>query len=150
MIDDQARALLIVGALLSAASGGAGFVGGRASAPVLPVEVRFVHVPAPPALAPLTAPVAPVEAAPLPAIEPPAKVEAAPLPQPRPKIEAKPKALPKREPAKPRPVRKPTASECAQLKIGMLTIGRAGVYEKAKDRNYTKGQVDWAIAACGL
>ena len=43
---DEARALAIVAALLSGASGSIGFVGGRMSAPVPPAEVRFVALPA--------------------------------------------------------------------------------------------------------
>jgi hypothetical protein len=98
VIDDQARALLIVGAILSGASGSAGFVGGRMTAPELaPVaEVRFVHVPvpAPPPVAAIEpAPSAPAEPVAEPAAPAPA-VEAPPLPQPRPKIEPKPKTEP--------------------------------------------------------
>lgn len=87
------RALLIVGALLSGASGSAGFVGGRMSVPAPPAEVRYVPIPAPVAL------VMPAEAVPVvpaPAVEPapaviaPPVEEAASLPAPRPKAEPKP------------------------------------------------------------
>lgn len=93
---DEARALLIVAALLSGASGSAGFVGGRISAPAPVAEVRYVTIPAPV--------VAPLEVAPQPpaapaAVEPePAApdLEAKPLPRPRPKVEppSKPKVRP--------------------------------------------------------
>ncbi len=159
MIDDQARALAIVAALLSGASGSAGFVGGRASVSVPPAEVRYVQLPVPivvPALPVEASPVEPVptppDAEPAPpatAIEPP---EAKPLPAPRPKVEAKPKPKPKPESPvqKPRPVRSPTASECAQLRFGLATIGRDGVNRQANARGYTNAQVSWALSACRL
>lgn len=156
-MNDQARALLFVAALF----GGGGYTGGRVTAPAPPAEVRFVYVPAPAPLAesvpeeapPVAAPVDRVTRAPLDppaAVSDPPAVEAKPLPQPRPKIDAKPKPKPPVKPAvtKPRPVRKPTAAECAQLKLGMLTIGRDGVNEKAKARGYTSAQVAWALSAC--
>lgn len=158
-MSEQARAFLIYSALLLGVGGGGGFAGGRMTAPATPFEVRFVHIPVPaislPAEPVPAEPEDPVPQAPPlasipmePVRAPPAQLEEKPpLPQPRPKLEAKPK--PKPQP-KPRPIRKPIASECAQLKIGMLTIGKSGVYEKAKARNYTKAQVDWAVSVCGL
>lgn len=155
-MDDQARALAIVGVLLAGASGSAGFAGGRMSAPVPPAEVRYIPIPAPAALfvPPAAeaepaepAPVAPVIAVPI----APAAEAKPPLPAPRPKVEAKPKPTPpKPEVKKPRPVREPTATECAQLRFGLATIGRDGVNQKAADRGYSKAQVAGALKSCGL
>lgn len=100
---DEGRAILIVAALLSSASGGSGFVAGRVSAPVPPAEVRYVRIPVPaPVVVPEPAPVVPIEPEPPAAVAPVAEpepvapeVEAVPLPQPRPKVEVKPKAQPK-------------------------------------------------------
>lgn len=116
MINDQARALAIVGALLASASGSAGFVGGRMSVPAPPAEVRFVYLPAPAPLALEAAPVEPVappaaEPTPTPPIEQAAvapPVEAAPLAPPRPTIDAKPKDKPK---ALPKPERESLAKK---------------------------------------
>jgi len=121
---DEVRALLIVAALLSGASGSAGFVGGRMSVSDPPAELRLIRMPprvvrmlpaeAAPA-EPVTAspeapappapvePVAPIAEPPVSA-PPPAPVEAKPLPAPRPKVEAKPKPQPKAQP-KPKPER---------------------------------------------
>ena len=94
---DEARALAIVAALLSGASGSAGFVGGRISAPVPPAEVRYVHVPIP------TVPVVPIEeAAPLAPVTGPLVEVNPPVPTPRPEVETAPKAKPPAL-AKPRP-----------------------------------------------
>lgn len=99
---DEARALLIVAALLSGASGGAGFVGGRASAPVPPPEVRYVTIQIP-AAAPEVAPIAPDPQPPAaPIAEPEAaapEAEIKPVPKPRPKVEEKPKPKPKARPS---------------------------------------------------
>lgn len=149
-MNDQAKALL----LMFGVGLGLGGVSGRATAPkpaAPPEVVRYVPIPAPAVLAPMVeAPDAPVAMVEPPA--PPPVVETKPLPPPvemkRPKVEAKPQHKP--APARPRPVRKPTAAECAQLKLGMLTIGKNAVIEKAKARGYTKAQVDWALAACGI
>lgn len=123
-MNDQARAMLIVGALLSGASFSAGGVAGRMTAPVpaspppAPAEVRFVEVPAwaVPVLQPVQAP-PPVEAA-LPEAEPPAPPEppaAASAPaaevKPVPKVEAKSKPKPKPvAPPKPRAAAPPKRS----------------------------------------
>lgn len=106
-MNDDAKALLICGAILFGAGNGTGFVGSRMTLPAPPAEVRFVHVPVPAALAPPVEAAAIEAAAGLPAatvpqVEPPAAappVEAKPLPQPRPKAEPKPppKAQPKPE-----------------------------------------------------
>lgn len=154
-MNDQARALLLVGALLSGASSSAGFVGGRMTAPVAPPEVRFVHVPpaatlAPPAEAtPLeTQPVA-VEPAPKvapPIVSPPAEVK--PLPVPRPRVEAKPKAQP--TPERETPAKKPRARSanralpsCAVIKReyeGMTWPQRMAAYRRATPEQVAYGQ----------
>lgn len=95
-MNEQARALLLVGALLSGVSGSTGFVGGRMTAPVPPAEVRFVQVPVPAAV------VMPAEAASVepdvsaPKVEPDDAVVSAPPPvevkPPPAKVDAKPKA----------------------------------------------------------
>lgn len=161
-MNEEQRALLIVGALLSSMSGTGGFVGGRVSAPVPPAEVRVVRVQARPVLiapSPRSVPEAPPTAVVEPAIppapaepQPPVAEAKPPLPAPRPKVETnlETKPRPHPRPAAPRPARKPTASECAQLKLGMLTIGKDGVITKAKARGYSSSQVVWAISACGL
>lgn len=113
MTDDQVKALLIVAALLSGASGSAGFVGGRMSVSAPPAEVRFVQVPVPamPAVPAEPIPVEPPPAAALPVvpIEPPAvsvaPVEVKPLP---PKVDVKPKATIKPQ-AKPEAKSRPAA-----------------------------------------
>lgn len=123
---DEARALLIVAALLSGASGSAGFVGGRMSVPAPPAEVRYVPIPAAAALAPAlpdaapTPPAAVVPAAPaiVPPVEPPAAsaapVEAKPVPPARPKVDAKPKEPPpKPQKSRPPPAPKKTLPSCA-------------------------------------
>jgi len=108
--DDQLRALLIVGALLSGASATSGFVGGRMSVADPPAEVRLIRLPPRVIRIPMAeaAPAEPGTVAPAPsasftpapadeppAIAPPAPVETRPLPLPRPKLEAKPKPQPK-------------------------------------------------------
>lgn len=163
-MNEEQKALLIVAALLFGSGNTTGFVGGRVTAPVPRPEVRIVHVQAPeaakPVKAPATQPVLPSPTVETAAPAEPATVEPAPaiadtkppLPAPRPKVETNPeaKARPHPRPAAPRPARKPTASECAQLKLGMLTIGKDGVISKAKARGYSAAQVTWAISACGL
>jgi len=136
--DDQLRAFLIVGALLSGTSGTGGFVGGRMSVSTPPAEVRLIRmpprvlrvlpaeaVPVEPTTAPPEAPAPPAPVAPAPPItEPPvsappaaatsatpAPVEVKPTPPPRPKVEAKPKAQPK---AQPKPPPKPEKDAAAK------------------------------------
>lgn len=122
---NQARALAIVGALLSGASFSAGVGAGRVTAPVPeapPAEVRFVPAPAwavpliDPGPAVALEPVAPPDGLePAPVIRPPADVK----PAPAAKAEAKPKAKPRPvvPQPKPRPVptKKPLPS-CAVIK----------------------------------
>lgn len=108
---DEARALLIVAALLSGASGSVGGVIGRVTAPVPPAEVRYVTISAPAPPEPVAMPPV-VEPAPAPPPEPPAVVET----KPPPKGEAKPKAQVKPQ-AKPRPaVQKKSLPSCAFIK----------------------------------
>lgn len=160
-MNDQAKALLFVAAFF----GGGGFTGGRVTAPAPPAEVRVVRLPsrpmpipqpaveaAPevPAAAEPAVPLSPAEPLPPPPIA--EEKPSVPVPAPRPKVETKAETKPKphSKPMAPRPARKPTASECAQLKLGMLTIGKDGVITKAKARGYSSSQVAWAISACGL
>lgn len=151
---DELRALL----LALCVWGGLCFAGGRYTAPVPPAEVRYVpvHVPAPAPLAEAVPiePAAESPVVPVPVEPPPvtgAPVDAKPIiPAPRPKIEAKPKPHAKPEVRKSRPVRAPTAAECAQLRFGLATIGRDGVTQKAKERGYSRIQVAGALTACNL
>jgi outer membrane biosynthesis protein TonB len=130
-MDEQARALVIVGALLMGASSSLGFAGGRMTAPEPPAEVRLVRLPprivrlpvevtpiepAPPSAAAEPAPVAPVEPAPL---VPPLSVPAAPTieaPRSPPKVEAKPKPQPPKSAPKPqsRPRQRPEKEQQAR------------------------------------
>lgn len=123
---NQARALAIVGALISGASFSAGGVGGRLTAPAPPPQVELQVVPAAscaagtietaPVLPPeLVAPPAPVEPLAPPAVAPPADVK----PAPPAKVEAKPKAKPK--PVVPTPKPRPAPAKrslpsCAVIK----------------------------------
>lgn len=154
MIDDQARAIAIVGALLAGASGSAGFVGGRMTAPAPPAEVRFVHVPPPAPLAPSAGaspgeplPIPPEALSPVPLIKPPAAppVEAIPTPQPRPKVESKPKPQPKPEPAarKPRAPVKRGLPSCAVVEReyqAMTWPQRMSAYQKATPEEIAHGK----------
>jgi outer membrane biosynthesis protein TonB len=129
-VTDEARALLIVAALLSGASATSGFVGGRLSVSAPAPEVRLIRMPprvvrllppeavaAEPALPEAPAPPVPLEPAP-PIAEPPVSappvVEATPLPQPRPKVE-QPKPQPKVQP-KPQPKAPPKPEKEAAAK----------------------------------
>lgn len=157
-MDDQARALLIVGALLSGASGSLGYAGGRWSAPA--PEIRFVHVPVPSIVAPVdVAPAAdPPAAAPLvdhepapadpssPVVTAPAgpDVAAKPLPRPRPKLQAE-QPVKKARPAASRQ-RKPTAEECATMRA----VGRTVVKVGGRSRGYSDSQIERALKDCGL
>lgn len=154
MTDDQVRALLIVAALLSGASGSAGFVGGRMSVPVPPAEVRYVPVPVPlasaaPAEAPPIEP--PVAAAPNEiepaASAPAARVEAAPLPMPRPKVEAKPSQPKPEKPAAKRPRPRAPANaglpSCAVIKReyeAMTWPQRMAAYRRATPQEIAQGK----------
>lgn len=141
MIDDQARALLIVGALLFGAGNTSGFVGGRMTAPVAEPELRFVHVPVPAISLPAAAPIDPPPAAtaePEPAATP-ADAEPKPLPRPRPKAEVKPK--PKPEP----PARKPRKAmpSCAFVKQryeAMSWPERMAAYKSASPEQVAHGK----------
>jgi outer membrane biosynthesis protein TonB len=128
-VTDEARALLIVAALLSGASSTAGFVGGRMSVEAPPAEVRLVRMPPrivrmlPPEAVPVEpvpealAPPASVEAAPAiaePPVSAPPVVQATPLPLPRPKVE-QPKPQPKAQP-KPQPKAPPKPEKEAAAK----------------------------------
>ncbi len=116
MNPEQARALLIVVALLMGAAGSAGFVGGRMTAPVPPAEVRIVQIPAPVEVAPieppavLPAPPAPPAVEPDPPVAPPVEVK----PPAKPKVDAKPKAQAKPKPRPPAP--KKTLPSCDVVK----------------------------------
>lgn len=151
---DEARALLIAAVVLS----GGGFVGGRATAPVPPAEVRYIHVALPP---PAAAFVPPVEVAPDPApvapvIEekpdsaPVAPVEAKPLPPPKPKAAAKPKPKPEPTVKKPRAEvprqRRPTADECNQMRSAGRSVVKAG----GRLRGYSDAQIERALKDCGF
>lgn len=139
----EARALLMVAALLSGASGSAGFVGGRISAPVPPAEVRIVTVPAPVDAAPtepkLPAVAAPAEAKPPPKVEAKPKPQAKPQPKPEKAVARKPRAVVNRQ-------RKPTTSECAQ----MHQYGRSVVKAGGRLRGYSDHQIERALRDCGL
>lgn len=144
---DEARALAIVAALLSGASGSAGFVGGRISAPVPPAEVRYVTLPAPaPVVVEPPAPVAPLEleppAAPVAAEPGPApEVESAPVPKPRPKIEAKPKAQPKPK-ARPSTLKKslPSCDVVRREKQRMSYAEQLAAYARASAEEVAHGK----------
>lgn len=125
-MNDEARAFLIVGALIASVSGSGGFVGGRVTAPLPPAEVRYVPIPVP--VAPLAEavpidPPAPAVVEPAPQVEPPVATAPPPietkpmLPAPRPKVEAAPKAKPAAQP-KPRPpaAKNTTLPSCAVVK----------------------------------
>lgn len=120
VMSEQARALAIVGALISGASFSAGVGGGRLTAPAPTPQVELQVVPAAsctagtietaPALPP-----APVEPPAPPAVAPPADVK----PAPPAKVEAKPKAKPK--PVVPSPKPRPAPAKrslpsCAVIK----------------------------------
>lgn len=122
---NEARAILIAAAILSGVSGSAGFVGGRASAPV---EVRHV--------------------APVKVVEPKPVVEAVPLPRPRPKAEAKPKhkGIAKKKPRVVHRQRRPTSGECQQMR----NAGRPAVKIGGRIRGYSAAQIDRALRDCGL
>ncbi len=149
---DEARALAIVAALLSGASGSAGFVGGRMSAPVPPAEVRFVALPVPA----LPAEVEPIEpapsAVPMPpvSIEPPAASttpdDIKPLPAPRPKVEARPKEQPK---PKPRPAAlKKSLPSCAAIKREYATMSWA--QQMAAYRRATAEEIAYGRRCLGM
>lgn len=78
---------------------------------------------------------------------PPAPIE----PAPKPKVNAdppKPKPAPKPKP-QPRPKGVPSAAVCAQIALGIATIGIAGVKAEARKRGYSEAQIDWARKGCG-
>lgn len=154
MIDDQARALAIVAALLSGLSGSAGFVGGRMTVPEAEPEIRFVHVPMPalppPEIAliepaPQPAPVPRVQSAPLPPVS--SQPEMIPLPQPRPKAETKPKETHKPKPEshaakKPRAAKRSLPS-CTTIKReyeAMSWPERMAAYRKATPEEIAQGK----------
>ncbi len=120
---NEARAILIAAAILSGVSGSAGFVGGRASAPV---EVRHV--------------------APVKVVEPKPVVEAVPLPRPRPKVEAKPKPKAVKKKTRVHRQRRPTSGECQQMR----NAGRPAVKIGGRIRGYSAAQIDRALRDCGL
>lgn len=156
-MDDQARALAIVAAVLSSLSGSAGFVGGRMTAPSPPAEVRFVHVPAAAAVAPSAeaAPVEPPAIAPVP-LAPMTKTEPndpaassppivkPPLPQPRPKVDAKPKEQPKvPKPRAATPARRSSLPSCAVIEREyqrMTWPERMAAYRKATPEQIAQGK----------
>lgn len=151
-MDEQARALLIVGALLSGASSTAGFVGGRMSAPE--PEVRFIHIPVPaislpadvatvPDAAATVEPQAPASAS-VAAQDPPiaeTKVETKPVPRPRPKVENRPKPEKKRPAVTTRPAR--SMPSCAAIKReydAMSWPERMAAYRKATPEEVAHGK----------
>jgi len=148
-VTDEGRGLLLVAALLV----GIGFVGGRMTAPVPPVEVRCVTIDVPSAVPVPPVAVAPID--PVPPAEPinaPATIDApddvAPLPTPRPKVEAKPKPKPEKAGAKkPRAAvnrqRKPTARECDLMRKSDRSTAKAW-------SSYSAAQIDQAFRDCGL
>jgi hypothetical protein len=169
-VTDEARALLIVAALLFGAGNGTGFVGGRMSVEPPPPEVRIVRMP-PRIMRVPVADAAPAEAAPAVAAqpvvpEPPAQVEPAPVetvpmpaprlaiakpdPQPKPQPKASPKPEKDAHAKKPRAAasrqRKPTADECAQMRAAGRTIVNAG----GRLRGYSDDQIDRAWRDCGF
>lgn len=170
MINDELKALLIVGAVLSGASATSGFVGGRMTAPEPPAEVRIVRMPPrlvrmlPPEAVPVVEPVLPEAPAP-PPIEPvppiaeppviaPPVIEAPLLPPPRPKVEQpkpKPKPplrlLPKPEKEaaakKPRPMVHKALPSCAEVKReydAMSWPERMAAYRKATTEEIAHGK----------
>lgn len=152
MIDEQARALLIVGALLSGASGSLGYVGGRMTAPAPEPEVRFVHIPMPAIVAPQID-VAPVEPPPGPASPPPAAVppdpepaaaapasEPKPLPRPRPKAEAKPKPRPEKRVAAHSTRGMPSCAVVKREYDAMSWPERMAAYRKATPEEVAHGK----------
>lgn len=149
---NQARALAIVGALLSGASFSAGGVAGRMTAPEpapSPAEVRFVPAPAwavpliepgPAVAIEAEAPPEPPESRAPPAITPPADVK----PVPPANVEARPKVKPKPAPPRPRtaPPRKPMPS-CAVIKREyerMSFTERMAAYSRADAEQIAHGR----------
>ena len=165
MTDEQFKALMVVGALLTVVSGGGGFTAGRATAPAPPVvtapapeiQYRIVEVPVP-------VPVLPgktTERLDQETFVPPKLGDEAPHAQPAvvPARKSSPaKAQPKsekksevRKPRTPAPKKKgPTAAQCAQLRLGIATVGRDSVIDGGRKRGYTSTQVNWALRECGL
>lgn len=143
-MNEQARAMLIVGALLSGASFSAGGVAGRMTAPVpvpTPPEIRYIPIPAPAAtlVAPAPAPV--LEEKPEPA--PVAPVEAKPLPPVKPKADVKPKPKPEPPPVrKPRAVR-PSLPSCDVIKRAynrMSYVEQMAEYRRATAEQIAHGR----------
>lgn len=144
-MDEQARALVTVAALLMGASSSLGFVGGRMTAPEPAAEVRLVRLPprivrmpieaapiepsrtadaepapaTPAEPAPLAPPVRPSAAPPAEPPKPPAKVEAKqkpPPPKPVHKAQPKPQPKPEQPIRKPRPPAQKALPSCAVIK----------------------------------
>jgi outer membrane biosynthesis protein TonB len=63
------------------------------------------------------------------------------------KAKAKPKPKPKKRATATQ--RRPTAAQCAQITIGMNTIGRDGVIREGVRRGYSTAQVERALRDCG-
>lgn len=151
MTDDQARAILIVAALWTGATSGASFTAGRMTAPVPPMEVRYVTISIPtPVVVPEALPAEPVA---IPSVvEPTHDPPAAPVEtRPPPKAEPKPKAKPEKVIVKkPRAVvirqREPTTDECEQMRFYGRTVVKAG----GRARGYSGGQIERALRDCNL
>ncbi len=150
---NEARALAIVAALLSGASGSIGFVGGRMSAPVPPAEVRFVALPAPAQVMTPEDDPAPIEGLP--------PAESAPVPKPAPaapvaaQVDAKPsrpKAAESKEKAKPQKARpaapKKTLPSCAAIKRGYATMSWA--QQVAAYRRATAEEIAYGKRCLGM
>ncbi len=96
--------------------------------------------PIPPVIEPVIVPPAPVIVPKIEQPKSPPKIEKSRPPRPEPKPEPKPK---------PRAQVQVSASDCAQIAMGVRFFGVAGMKQKARERGYSSGQIAAAMRACG-
>jgi outer membrane biosynthesis protein TonB len=72
-----------------------------------------------------------------------------PTPRPRPAI-SRPERKTVKKQQKVAPQQRPSASQCAQMRGGIDTIGRSGVRTAARVRGYSEEQIDGAFRHCRL